>query len=87
VTNEYHYKSSKSHGKMQIPKRKRPVTTPRVNAIALLETWSQRIHELTMAKRLGHSKILLKWNGGDDIIVCDEKMFVLQHQFNVQNPK
>lgn len=50
----------------------------------------KKIHGLTnatIAKRLNRSKLLLAWHGGDEIILSDEKLFMLQATYNSQNDR
>jgi hypothetical protein len=54
-----------------------------------IKLYEKSIHGLinkTVAERLDRSKILQKWHAGH-IFFSDEKMFVLQLQFNEQNYK
>ena len=45
------------------------------------------ISEASEKKRLERSSALLAWHGGDEIIFSDEKLFVLEQTFNVQNDR
>lgn len=50
----------------------------------------RRVHGISEAaekKRLERSSALLAWHGGDEIIFSDEKLFVLEQSFNVQNDR